>query len=297
MKLLILAAGLGSRFGGIKQIAGVGPCGETLLEYNLYDARGAGFSEAVFLIRKEIERDFRETVLSRIEGHIPVSLAYQSVDSRMGRSKPWGTGHALLCAREAMGREPFAVINADDFYGPSGFSAVARHLAASDDLCLAGYRLGGVVPKSGSVSRAVCGTDDSGYLTNIEEHVRVEWVGDSLVSRPKDNSSVALSPESFASMNLWGLNESVFSWAQRLFSEFLQSEGPAKGAEFYLPFIMGEMAAAKAARFRVLPVREEYFGLTNPADIQAARNSIASRIRRGDYPSPLWNPGGGCGDD
>ena len=222
MKLLILAAGIGSRFGGIKQIAGVGPCGETLLEYNLFDALRAGFNEAVFLIRRDIERDFRETVLSRIEGKIPVRLAYQSMDSRQGRSKPWGTGHALLCAREAMGREPFAVINADDFYGLSGFSAVARHLKggfpASAELCLAGYRLGGVVPKSGSVSRAVCGADEEGFLTNIVEHVRVEWEGDSLISRPKGDPSVALSPEAFASMNLWGLDESVFPWAERLFS-------------------------------------------------------------------------------
>ncbi len=310
MKLLILAAGIGSRFGGIKQIAGVGPCGETLLEYNLFDAARAGFDEAVFLIRREIEADFKETVLARIEGRMPVRLAYQSLDtmlppesagrvSRLGRSKPWGTGHALLCAKEELGNGSFAVINADDFYGFAGFSAVAGHLKASaaakaQGFCLAGYKLGGVVPRSGSVSRAVCETDGEGFLSRVVEHLRVEWDGQALVSRLGDGSSLGLSSDAFASMNLWGLDESIFPWAEGLFADFLATADLGGGAEFYLPSIMGGAVAAGRAKFKVLPVEEEYFGLTNPSDIQAARNSIASRIRKGDYPSPLWNPGGGC---
>jgi hypothetical protein len=310
MKLLILAAGIGSRFGGVKQMAQVGPQGETLLEYNLYDAGKAGFDEVVFLIRKEMEEDFRAAVLSRLPEGLKISLAFQSpgnfIPSSMadkiameGRKKPWGTGHALLCARSALGNGPFAVINADDYYGRQGFEAVGRYLASRYDkgmrsnvalLCCAGYRLGGVVPPKGIVSRAVCSTHEDGSLDKIIEHLEVSWTEGRLLSRYGGDKAapMELSCELLASMNLWGLDETVFPWLERFFEDFLQDADNRIKGEFFLPVAMGEIAKAKAARFQVLPVSEEYFGLTNPEDIMHVREALMRRVGRKDYPSPLW---------
>jgi hypothetical protein len=310
MKLLILAAGIGSRFGGVKQIAQVGPDGETLLEYNLYDAREAGFDEVVFLIRKDIEDDFSEAIVSRLPKGMKVSIAFQAPDSYVpasmadriaheGRKKPWGTGHALLCAQSVLGKGPFAAINADDFYGKQGFALVGTYLASRYDkepksdtacLCCAGYRLAGVVPQKGTVSRAVCATSSDGSLDSIVEHVEVSWSEGRLISHRggPGASPLELSGELLASMNLWGLDETLFPWLERLFEEFLHDENRRRNGEFYLPVAMGEMVNAKVARFQVLPVSEEYFGLTNPEDIHHTRLAIRRRIDRKDYPRPLW---------
>lgn len=302
MKLAILAAGLGSRFGGVKQLAAIGSAGETLLEYNVYNALEAGFDSVVFLIRKDIEQDFRTHVLSRLPRTLPVELAFQSPDtaipekfradlSRNGRTKPWGTGHALLCARHLLEDGPFAVINADDFYGKQSFRAVHGFLAgkAPARFCLAGYRLGNVVPGSGSVSRAICAIDAEGWLKKIVEHTRVEIRSGTIYSVRADGSVEALSPELPISMNLWGLTPAVFPFAERLFSEFLSDPAHWGRSEFYLPTVIGEMMDEGAAQVMALPVTEEYFGLTNPDDILDARKAIAERTERGEYPEPLWN--------
>jgi hypothetical protein len=309
MKLLVLAAGLGSRFGGVKQLASLGPSGETLLEYNVYDALASGFDLIVFLIREEIEEDFRERVLSRLPPSLPVSLAFQSTDAciperhrsrvaALGRTKPWGTGHALICAREALGEGSFAVINADDFYGRAGFRAVAGFLSGKKpgECCLAGYRLEGVVPPSGSVSRAICRLGDGGRLEGIVEHLKVQKRGATLwsVGGPLPGET-ELSPDLCASMNLWGLDSTVLPRAVALFDSFLQglASGPgdlgeaALKAEFYLPSIFGALAA-EGTPVIALPVSEEYFGLTNPGDIASAREKLAGRIGQGLYPDPLW---------
>lgn len=302
MKLAILAAGLGSRFGGVKQLAAIGPEGETLLEYNVYNALEAGFDSVVFLIRKDIEQDFRTHVLSRLPRTLSVELAFQSPDasipekfradlSRKGRTRPWGTGHALLCARHLLEDGPFAVINADDFYGKQGFRAVHGFLAgkAPARFCLAGYRLGNVVPGSGSVSRAICDIDAEGWLKKIVEHTRVEMRSGKICSVRADGSAEALSPELPISMNLWGLTPAVFPFAERLFSEFLSDSAHWDRSEFYLPTVIGGMVDQGAARAMALPVDEKYFGLTNPDDILDARKAIAERTERGEYPEPLWN--------
>ncbi|HWR11032.1 MAG TPA: NTP transferase domain-containing protein [Rectinemataceae bacterium] len=332
MKLVILAAGLGSRFGGVKQLASIGSAGETLLEYNVFNAAEAGFDSVVFLIRKDIEEDFRTRVLSRLPRTLPVELAFQAPDSAIpekfsaepslrGRTKPWGTGHALLCARLLLEDGPFAVINADDFYGKSGFAAVHGFLAensvtpvaaararlqakaparvaaraaqapadAATRFCLAGYRLGNVVSASGSVSRAVCSLDAEGWLKKIVEHTRVEIRSGNIYSVRADGSAEALSPELPISMNLWGLTPAVFPFAERLFSEFLSDPAHWGRSEFYLPTVIGGMMDEGAAKVMALPVTEEYFGLTNPDDILDARKAIAERAGRGEYPEPLWN--------
>lgn len=309
MKLLVLAAGLGSRFGGVKQMASLGPSGETLLEYNVYDALAAGFDSVVFLIREEIEEDFRERVLSRMPPSLQVSLAFQSTDAciperhrarvaALGRTKPWGTGHALICAREVLGSGPFAVINADDFYGRAGFRAVGGFLSGKKpgECCLAGYRLEGVVPPAGSVSRAICRLGAGGRLEGIVEHLKVLRKAGSLwsVGGPLPNDT-ELSPDLCASMNLWGLDSTVLPRAEALFDSFLENTVGGSGSageaalktEFYLPSIFGALAA-EGISVIALPVSEEYFGLTNPGDIATARESLAGRIRADLYPDPLW---------
>ena len=306
MKLLVLAAGLGSRFGGVKQLASLGPDGETLLEYNLYNAAEAGFDGIVFLIRKEIEEDFRETILSRLPRKLKVELAFQSTDAFVpeksregiaaaGRTKPWGTGHALLCAKDFLGKGPFAVMNADDFYGKDGFVAIhgflsERYPAAESraEFCLAGYRLGGVISAKGSVSRAICSLGADGSLDKIIEHTGIELRSGEIRSYRPDGSSEVLKPDLPVSMNLWGLVPAIFPWAERRFEEFLADREQWAKGEFYLPSIIGDMISAGAAKAWALPVDEEYFGLTNPDDIVGARQAIAARIKRGDFPSPLW---------
>lgn len=302
MKLVILAAGLGSRFGGVKQLASIGAAGETLLEYNVYNALEAGFDSVVFLIRKDIEADFRTHVLSRLPLSLPIELAFQDAKTAIPerirtlmagreRVKPWGTGHALLCTRNLLEGGAFAVINADDFYGMGGFVAVHDFLGAARgkaEFCLAGYRLGGVVSQKGSVSRAICSVGADGSLEKIVEHTKIVVDKGGIRSIRTDGVSELLSPDVAVSMNLWGLTPAIFPWAERLFEEFLADPAHWATSEFYLPTVVGDMIGAKAARVRALPVDEEYFGLTNPDDIFEARRTMAGKIGRGEYPSPLW---------
>lgn len=313
MKLLVLAAGIGSRFGGIKQLASVGPGGETLLEYNIFNAMEAGFDGIVFLIRKEIEEDFRNLVLARLPTRLKIEVAYQSTEAMLPatirdeilmakRTKPWGTGHALLCARSSLSGGPFAVINGDDFYGNEGFSAVSRFLAGNAGgneagspaaFCLAGYRLGNVVATKGSVSRAICTLGLSSSLEKIVEHRRIEVREGKIMSIHADGSPIEELPaDAVVSMNIWGLGPAIFPWAERLFAQFLADKANWTKSEFYLPFIVGAMVAAGAAKAFALPVNEEYFGLTNPEDIITVRQAIVRRTGQGVYPSPLWGKAG-----
>lgn len=295
MKLLVLAAGIGSRFGGIKQIAGVGPRGETLLEYNVFDALHAGFDSVIFLLRRDIEADFRSIVLARLPPGIVVDIAFQDgPPSVPSRAKPWGTGHALLSAQAAVGDDAFAVINADDFYGERAFREVGDYLKGRQgegaDFCMAAYRLGDVVPPTGTVSRAICDIAAEGYLRSIVEKTRVAWVGGELVSTEPDGSRQILSAELPVSMNLWGLTPAVFAEARRRFEGFLENKANLATAEFFLPDILGGMLADGMARVKALRVSETYFGLTNPTDLAHARASIVAKIAAGEYPEPLWGP-------
>lgn len=354
MKLLVLAGGTGSRFGGIKQLASVGGAGETLLEYNIYNALSAGFDGIVFLIRRETEGDFRDRILARLPGGISVEFAYQDMLSQVpaevsgeleawlqggGRKKPWGTGHALLCAQrcleggaspgEAAGDGAFAVVNADDFYGKRAFVAIRDFFAApagrrrgtdgssrgarkagpdsaaagpgaaiegfdtgasaaGSRFCLAAYGLDSVVPRHGSVSRALCTLDAGRTLVKVTEHVRIERADGHIVSRQTDGSTLALDPLAPVSMNIWGLDRGVFSKARALFGAFMANpENWAKG-EFYLPAVVDSMIDEGSATVTALPVTEQYFGLTNPEDLADTRGHIAALTAQGIYPSPLW---------
>jgi NDP-sugar pyrophosphorylase family protein len=304
MKLLILAAGLGSRFGGPKQLAAVGPDGESLPEYNIFDARRAGFSGIVLLIRRDMEEDVKASLVSRLPPGLPVEFAYQdpreyvpeSLVAKIeatGRKKPWGTAHALLCAWDFLQDGPFAVINGDDFYGRMGFAAMKRFFDAGEnksppECCLTGYKLSGVVPPGGTVSRAVCDVDERGCLVGIREHKSVMRRAGQIVSVGESVREQILDPEVLISMNMWGLRPELFPWIRELFLEFLTDPGHWAVSEFLLPEVMGKIVNSGKASFRVLPVYEHYFGLTNPEDLADARKAALERIRRGEYPSPLW---------
>ncbi len=300
MRLLVLAAGIGSRFGGVKQVVGVGPHGETLLEYSLFDALRSGFDHIVFLIRPEIEEDVKASILARLPASLPYSFAYQTSDSlldeasrarleKSGRTKPWGTGHALLCARDKLESSgPFAVINADDYYGPTGFKKVAAWLSSNpEEFCFPGYRLDDVVPACGSVSRAMCSIDGQGYLETIVEHKRVWREGGRILSS-QEEGVVELSPEAIVSMNLWGFNASIFDYADRLWKDFLSEQAGFASKEFFLPDVVESMVREKIVRVKMLPASVQSFGLTNPDDLKETRRRISDLVLQGVYPSPLW---------
>lgn len=297
--MLVLAAGLGSRFGGVKQVAAVGSHGETILEYNLFDAVRSGFDSTVFLIRKDIEADFRSRVLSRLPGSLRHEIAYQDILAELpedigetlaasGRKKPWGTGHALLCAQRFLENEPFAVINGDDRYGPEAFAAVADYLRGGGDYCFASYRLDGVLSGSGSVSRAICAIDPESYLQDIREHRDIRLESGRIVSRDPEFGEIELPPDAPASMNLWGLRPDVFPDARRGFREFLADPAARERGEYYLPTVVRTAMRNSGKRVKALRSGEGYFGLTNAQDLAEAQTEIRRLNARGVYPDPLW---------
>jgi NDP-sugar pyrophosphorylase family protein len=301
--MLVLAAGLGSRFGGVKQLAGVGPSGEAILEYSVYDALAAGFDEVVFLIRGEIEADFRSVVLSRLPASLPCRLAFQEVDSLLdpaarraseGRTKPWGTGHAVLCAEGGL-PSPFAVINADDFYGRRSFFAVQGFLAASEPraaaFCMAGYGLSRTTSPHGSVSRGICELGPGGLLRSVTEHVDIRVEGGRCLSLRSDGSREELPPDSTVSMNLWGFTPALFPLARPRFEAFLRAHAASPKDEFYLPGLVDGLIREAEATVRVLPTPESWFGLTHREDLAEVRSRMATLCEAGIYPSPLWAKG------
>lgn len=307
-QLLVLAAGMGSRFGGVKQVEGVGPRGETVLEYSVYDALEAGFDEIVFLIRRSIEADFRRTVIARLPARVSWTLAFQETDTLLsrrdlaassGRRKPWGTGHALLCAASKLD-SPFAVINADDAYGKEAFALVHAHLSGRGaaegpgesvtDCCMAGYALQNVTSEFGPVSRGVCSLGPDGYLASVVEHVSIsrEPGGAGFVSSDPQGGRTGLPGDTLVSMNLWGMGPEILPMAEGLFRGFLEARRSSQDAEFYLPSILDSLAREGRVRVKVLPTREKPFGLTYRGDIASTRGLIADAVARGEYPDPLW---------
>lgn len=314
MKLLVLAAGMGLRFGGIKQMTAVGPAGETLLEFNLFNARKAGFNHVVFLIKREMEADFRKIIANRLPSELNYEFAYQDIlagvpepiqkrlaafMATQGRIKPWGTGHALLCARELLADGIFATINADDFYGAEAFKVTAEFLRRSEmnawnekaAFCLPVYQLEKVISRTGSVSRAVVSMDSAHLLKNIIEHTKVIHKEGKIVSVGADGTLQILSPESPVSMNLWGLKPAVFSHAHELFVDFIADESNWEKNEFFLPYIIRSMVENGTATVQVLPVQDACFGLTNPDDLPEVRSRIHTLITSGCFQTPLWGEG------
>ncbi len=297
--LLVMAAGMGSRFGGMKQLDAVGPDGETLLEYSVFDAIRAGFRKVVFVIRHDIEAVFRNKIDKRVEGRIAVEYVHQELDRipapfkvPVNRKKPWGTGHAILMAAEAVD-EPFAAINADNFYGAHAFELLGGYLRRvkdldSEDYAMVGFVLRDTLSEFGSVSRALCQIDAEGFLQNILELKRIESDGDGAKSTDEAGNTCFLSGDEVVSRNMWGFTRSIFGHLSGEFANFLGARGRDTGSEFLIPTVVETLVAKQHARVKVLPGSERGFGVTYPKDKTFVVKNIQDLVRQGVYPERLW---------
>lgn len=295
--LLVLAAGMGSRYGGLKQMDGLGPSGETIMDYSIYDALKAGFGKIVFIIRESFDKDFREKIVSKYEGHIPVEVVYQELDKLPagyakpeGREKPWGTNHAVMMAKDVI-KEPFAVINADDFYGSESFDILAKQLQEFDGgenhYCVVGYRLANTLSESGAVARGVC-TNKDGFLTNVVERTHIERVDGVIKFKDADDTWTALEENTPVSMNMWGFTPEYFAYSDESFKTFLDKNTSNIKAEFYIPSVVDELISTKKADVKVLDTPSKWFGVTYPEDRPSVVAKLKELVDKGAYPSPLW---------
>ena len=273
--LLIMAAGMGSRFGGLKQIEPMGPDGEIILDFSVYDAMKAGFNKAVIIIKKENEKDFRKICGERIEKMLDVEYVFQELDNLPdgfslpdGRIKPWGTAHAVLCAEKAV-KNPFAVINADDFYGRTSFSLIHDTLCEKDEMCMVGYNLYNTLTENGTVARGVCETEN-GYLKSVTEHTSID-----------KNSGFA--PDTVVSMNMWGLQPDIFPYIKEKFCDFLKNNIENLKSEFYLPFIVSSKISEENAPVRVLESNEKWYGVTYREDAGYVKAAMKKFVDEGIY--------------
>lgn len=288
--LVLLAAGMGSRYGGLKQVDPVGPSGETLLDYSIFDALRAGFGRVVFVIRRDIETQFRAVVGNRFEGRLPVDYAFQELNDLPagftvpeGRTKPWGTTHAVLAAGNVV-REPFAVLNADDFYGRESFTTMAQHLASgSQELAMVGFQLRNTLSDHGTVARGVCGVGADGCLTSVEEFTRIEKTA----TGAREGGRTFTGGE-LVSMNFWGFPPGIFPDLRRCFTAFLQQRGNELKSECYIPATVNELVVAGRVRVRMLNSGSPWFGVTYKEDKPRVVESIARLVANGDYPAKLW---------
>ena len=297
--LLVLAAGMGSRYGGLKQMDAMGPNGETVMDYAVFDAIRSGFGKVVFVIRRDFEDLFRERVGSRFSSRIEVDYAFQSLDGLPegfgvppGREKPWGTGHAILMASRVVA-EPFAVINADDFYGRQSYEQMAGFLVNRQDVqtssfCMVGFPLRNTLSEFGSVSRGVCDIGSNGNLQSVTELTRIEKTGSGARHVEPDGSEITLSGEEVVSMNMWGFTPEVFDHLEMLFKAFLEDRGSEMGSEFYIPFAVDDMIRQGVATVRVLQSSGSWFGVTYQEDRDHVVRAIAGLIENGDYPDRLF---------
>ncbi|MBB6478653.1 nucleotidyltransferase family protein [Spirochaeta isovalerica] len=297
--LVVMAAGMGSRYGGIKQIEPVGPNGEAIIDYSIYDAVRSGFSEVVFIIRKAIEEDFKKYIGSRFADKIKVTYCFQQLDSQLpdgfvipeGREKPWGTGQAVLCARDVV-NAPFVVINADDFYGSDAFAKTAEYLreipSDSMEFAMAGYPIVNTLSDYGSVSRGICAVDENLFLSSIEEHVKISREGNRIVSRQPGEPELELTGSETVSMNFWCLTPKVFDYLDTYFKDFLKEKGRELKSEIYLPIVLGDMSDKGDCSVKVIKTESDWFGVTYKEDKPLVVESISGLIKSGVYPSPLW---------
>lgn len=294
VSLLVLAAGMGSRYGGLKQVVPVGPNGETIIDYSVHDAMRAGFGKLVFIIRRDIEAQFREIIGRRFENRIAVEYVYQELDGLPqgftvppGRKKPWGTGHAVLCAANAI-REPFAVINGDDFYGASSFQALAGHLGGRNPThCMVGFVLENTLSEFGSVSRGVCDVTPDGFLKGVTELTRIEKTGLGIHNTDASGHVQLLSGREIVSMNMWGFMPSMFDFLREEFRAFLKTAGPDEKSEFYIPTAVNHLVKGGQERLQVLRSPDGWFGVTYRDDCERAAAGIGRLIAAGRYPEKL----------
>lgn len=297
--LVIMAAGMGSRFGGLKQMTPVDKQGNFIMDYSIFDAIRAGFGKVVCVIKEEMRQDFEEKIGSRVRSHVELAYAYQSTDRipegfsvPEGRVKPWGTGHAVLCAAGEISG-PFAVINADDFYGYEAFRAMAEFLKQPLDdsaQAMVGYRLKNTLTENGSVSRGVCETDEHGYLTSITERTRIESRPDGPAYTEDGETWVPLSPDTPVSMNMWGFRQPVLALMETMFRAFLETTVPGNPmkAEFYLPSVPNRMIETGTGTVRVLTTDTKWYGVTYKEDLPGVVEALANMAEDGTYPDSLW---------
>ena len=299
--LLLLAAGMGSRYGGLKQLDGLGPHGETIMDYSIYDAIQAGFGKIVFVIRKDFEEQFREKVLSKYEGHIPAELVFQGIDALPegftvpeGREKPWGTNHAVLMAKDVI-NEPFCVINCDDFYNRDCFKVIGKYLAdlpegAKNDYAMVGFRVSNTLSENGTVSRGVCSTNKEGNLTTVVERTKIER-RDGKVQYLDDNGSwVTVDDNTPVSMNVWGFTPDYLDYSEEYFKEFLSDPRNMenKKSEYFIPMMVNKLITDGTATVKVLDTTSTWFGVTYPEDREGVVERIKRQVDEGVYPSKLF---------
>ncbi len=296
--LLVLAAGMGSRYGGLKQIDQVGPSGEAIIDYSIYDAIRAGYGRVVFVVRREIEKDVRAFFEPRLQGRIPIDFVHQELEMvppgtvvPPERKKPWGTGHAVMVAREKIDT-PFAVINADDFYGPGAYRQTVRFFASSHDeneYAMVGYRLENTLSDHGSVARGICRTSTDGYLLEVTEHTRIYREGGKILSRQEDGSIIELKGDEPVSMNFWCFKPGIFDELEKQFTEFVREHAHDPKAEFFIPLPVSRLIREEKIRMKVLPNSEEWFGVTYKEDKPVVIRKIRELVEKGIYPEKLWD--------
>lgn len=297
--LFVLAAGMGSRYGGLKQLDPLGPQGQTIMDYSIFDAIRAGFGKVVFVIRKDFEEDFRRSILSKYEGHIPVEVVFQSTDKLPEgytcpeeRTKPWGTNHAVMMGADVI-NEPFAVINADDFYGRDAFAVIAADLMRErnrkGDYSMVGFRVGNTMSENGSVSRGVCSVNAEGNLTKVVERTGIAYDEDHRICfLDENNETEYLDPSTPVSMNLWGFTPDYFSYSDREFRRFLDKCLTTPKAEFYIPTAIDTLINSGEATVKVLDTTSRWFGVTYAADRQGVVDKLASLHAAGEYPDTMF---------
>lgn len=296
--LFVLAAGMGSRYGGLKQLDGLGPNGETIMDYSVYDAIRAGFGKIVFVIRESFAEDFEKAVLAKFKNKIDCEVCFQSIDKipegstyTPEREKPWGTNHALLMGKDII-KEPFAIINADDFYGKESFQVLADFLTSvsnkQNEYCMIGYRVGNTLSESGSVSRGVCATNDEGFLTNIVERTDIEDQGGQIVFKDENNKDVVIHENTPVSMNMWGFTPDYFDYSEDIFKTFLKEHGQELKSEFYIPTAVNQLINENKASCKVLDTVSKWFGVTYAEDRPQVVMKINQLIKSGEYPSKLF---------
>lgn len=296
--LYVLAAGMGSRYGGLKQLDGVGPHGETIMDYSIFDAIRSGFGKVVFVIRKDFEKDFNEKILSKYKGHIPVEVVFQSVDKLPEgytcppeRTKPWGTNHAVLMAKDAI-HEPFVVINADDFYGRDAFRVIAEELSRprerKGDYCMVGFRVGNTMSENGSVARGVC-ENNNGLLTKVVERTAIEYNKNHEISFIDENGEEQiLEPTTPVSMNMWGFTPDYFELGEKEFKKFLDKNLETPKAEMPIPPAIDALINEGVATVKVLDTTSKWFGVTYAKDRPDVVSKLAELHAKGEYPEKMF---------
>ena len=297
--LFVLAAGMGSRYGGLKQLDGLGPNGETIMDYSIFDAIRGGFGKIVFVIRRDFEQDFRDKVLSKYEGHIPTELVFQAIDDLpegftcpADRAKPWGTNHAVLMGKDVI-KEPFAVINADDFYSRDAFAVMGKWLnelpeGSTGKYSMVGFRICNTLSENGTVARGVCGKNEAGMLTDVVERTEIMRVDGTICYKDENGEWQPVGEETPVSMNFWGFTPDYFNYSEAQFVDFLKENIDKPKSEFFIPLVVDTLINSGKATCEVLDTTAKWFGVTYAADRPGTVEKIQALVDAGEYPAKLF---------